>query len=67
MFVFTWSYEICPSCGFQLGVTDEHWGLTYDEWRKRIEQGVSWSIARASLPDWDPAAHLHAQEGRDSV
>lgn len=29
------SYEICPSCGFEFGVTDDDLGFTYDEWRKQ--------------------------------
>jgi hypothetical protein len=38
------SYEICPSCGFQFGVTDDDLGYTYEEWRtKWIAEGASWS------------------------
>jgi hypothetical protein len=29
------SFEICPSCGFQFGVSDDDRGLTYQEWRQR--------------------------------
>jgi hypothetical protein len=27
-------YEICPSCGFQFGVTDDNHGIGFHEWRE---------------------------------
>jgi pimeloyl-ACP methyl ester carboxylesterase len=33
------SYEICPSCGFQFGVTDDDAGISYAEWRRRWVEG----------------------------
>ncbi|GGF98327.1 hypothetical protein GCM10007304_10410 [Rhodococcoides trifolii] len=29
------SYEICPRCGFQFGVTDDDLGFTYEQWREK--------------------------------
>jgi hypothetical protein len=55
------SYEICPSCGFEFGVTDDDLGFTYDQWRQRwIDSGMPWeSIAVRPPPaEWDPQAHL---------
>jgi hypothetical protein len=50
------SYEICPSCGFQFGVSDENDGISYDEWRKNwIKLGMPWSsIGIKPPPNWDP-------------
>jgi len=28
------SYEICPSCGFQFGVSDDDQGYEYEQWRE---------------------------------
>ena len=40
------SYEICPSCGFEFGVTDDDLGFTYDQWRQRwIGRGMPWESA----------------------
>jgi hypothetical protein len=55
------SYEICPSCGFEFGVTDDDRGFTYTTWRARwIGLGMPWdSIGTAPPPDgWDPRAQL---------
>lgn len=27
-------FEICPSCGFQFGVTDDDLGISFREWRE---------------------------------
>lgn len=54
------SLEICPSCGFQFGVTDEIQGLTHDEHRRRwIESGMPWS-SKSLEPrkDWDAQTQL---------
>ena len=29
------SYEICPSCDFQFGVSDDSDGVSYQEWREK--------------------------------
>jgi hypothetical protein len=54
------SYEICPSCGFQFGVSDEDEGVTYEEWRQQwIEKGMPWeSIGIAKPGNWDPIEQL---------
>jgi hypothetical protein len=55
------SYEICPSCGFEFGVSDDDLGFTYDEWRKRwIDSGMPWDSADIEpVPDgWDPRKQL---------
>jgi hypothetical protein len=54
------SYEICPSCGFQFGVSDDDRGFTYQEWRKRwISEGMPWDKGRTKPPpNWDPQEQL---------
>lgn len=54
------SYEICPSCGFQFGVSDDDAGLSHAAWREQWRAGgMRWS-SRGRIPprDWDPAAQL---------
>jgi hypothetical protein len=59
------SYEICPSCGFQPGVTDDDEGLTPEDWRMAwIKKGMPWSSASLHRPAaWNPAAQLHRLTG----
>lgn len=54
------SFEICPSCGFQFGVSDDDRGFTYDAWRKLwIEGGMQWDKKRSSPPEgWNPDVQL---------
>ena len=55
------SYEICPSCGFEFGVTDDDLGLTYEEWRRRwIASGMRWDSGDIEPPPegWDPRQQL---------
>jgi hypothetical protein len=55
------SYEICPSCGFQFGVTDDDVGYSYEDWRSRwIDDGMRWESAEIRPPPdgWDPVAQL---------
>lgn len=55
------SYEICPSCGFQFGVTDDDRGNTYEEWRQKwIERGMPWDAEETAVPPrgWDPQKQL---------
>lgn len=56
------SYEICRSCGFEFGVTDDDLAFSYEDWRERwIQRGMPWdSEGRHPRPrGWDPAAQLH--------
>ena len=54
------SYEICPSCGFQFGVSDDDEGISYDKWRKRwVVGGMTWaSVGRLKPTDWNPSNQL---------
>lgn len=54
------SYEICSSCGFQFGVTDDDRGYTYESWRADwINRGMRWRDTYNPPPsDWDPRAQL---------
>jgi hypothetical protein len=59
------TYEFCPSCGFQFGVSDDDRGFSYEDWRRLwVERGMPWDSAE-TLPvpsDWDPARQLAALE-----
>jgi len=53
------SYEICPSCGFQFGVSDDDAGFTYDEWREKWRaNGMKWSSQRRMPRGWNPATQV---------
>jgi hypothetical protein len=55
------SYEICPSCGFEFGVSDDDLGYSYEQWRARwIAQGMPWDRAAIQPPpdNWDPQQQL---------
>jgi hypothetical protein len=54
------SYEICPSCGFQFGVTDEDRGVSFSEWRESwLERGMPWSLLESRPPEgWNPRKQL---------
>lgn len=55
------SYEICWSCGFEYGVTDDDEGYFYRDWRDRwIEAGMPWTSApyRPAPEGWDPQRQL---------
>lgn len=54
------SYEICPSCGFQFGVSDDDKGFTYESWRVNwIKNGMRWSSLGMLAPEhWDPKRQL---------
>lgn len=57
------SYEICPSCGFEFGVTDDDRGFTYEVWRQLwIDNGMPWESEglEPEPPNWDPEAQLRA-------
>ena len=54
------SCEICPSCGFQFGVSDDDGGHTYAQWRATWrKRGLNWSSAGIAPPaGWDARAQL---------
>ena len=57
------SYEICWSCGFEFGVSDDDLGYTYTDWRQLwIDRGMPWeSEGLHPKPDgWDPVRQLEA-------
>jgi len=53
------SYEICPSCGFQFGVSDDDGGFTYVQWREKWRAtGMRWWSERKPPRGWNPVAQL---------
>jgi rRNA maturation protein Nop10 len=54
------SFEICPSCGFQFGISDDDEGITYEQWRARwIAEGMRWSSVGIPKPaGWNPEDQL---------
>lgn len=56
------SYEICPSCGFQFGVSDEDLGFSDEQWRTDwINAGMPWRSAGIEVPpNWNPVAQLES-------
>ena len=63
------SYEICASCGFEYGVTDDDQGYTYESWRARwVGLGMPWDSKGIEdpPPGWDPRRQLaDLLDGRD--
>ena len=54
------SDEICPSCGFQFGFSDDSQGFTYEQWRKKwVENGMIWQSKGRQQPfAWDPVEQI---------
>ena len=54
------SYEICPSCGFEFGVSDDDAGHTHASWREAwVKRGMPWSSTSQPAPaGWDPATQI---------
>ena len=55
------SYEICPSCGFEFGYTDDDLGFTYSDWRCRwCAAGMQWANQGITNPPegWSPTDQL---------
>ncbi len=55
------SYEICSSCGFEFGVTDDDKGYSYAAWQKRwVDAGMPWwsEAIEPPPPGWDPVEQL---------
>jgi len=61
------SYEICPSCGFEFGVTDVDRGISYEQRRREwIAAGMRWWSRRRPPPGWDPRVQLRELTGEPS-
>ena len=62
------SYEICPSCGFQFGVSDDDAGFTYAHWRTRWKaRGLHWSSKGIAPPcGWNAASQMASLLARSS-
>jgi hypothetical protein len=55
------SYEICPSCGFEFGASDDGLGYSYEQWRSEwVRDGMPWCSPRPRPAGWDPAEQLRA-------
>ena len=55
------SYEICPSCGFEFGVSDDDLGYTHHQWREEwMRDGMPWRSRRPQPEDWNPSQQLEA-------
>ena len=53
------SFEICPSCGFQFGVSDDDLGYTYAKWRKEWQKnGLKWASVSAPPKNWNAEEQL---------
>lgn len=57
------SDEICSSCGYQFGWTDDDLGISHEEWRKKwIAEGMIWydDTEHGIKPPvgWNPVAQL---------
>jgi predicted RNA-binding Zn-ribbon protein involved in translation (DUF1610 family) len=54
------SYEICHSCGFEFGVSDNDQGFTDEQWRQKwIDDGMRWqSVGRKQPEGWNPVEQL---------
>lgn len=62
------SYEICSSCGFEFGVSDDDQGYTYPAWRREwIARGMLWYAEGIEAPpaDWDPRRQLRDLGGEE--
>jgi hypothetical protein len=56
------SYEFCPSCDFEFGVTDDDLGYSDEKWREMwVEDGLPWrSRSRPKPENWNPSNQLRA-------
>jgi hypothetical protein len=54
------SFEICPCCGFQFGVTDDDEGINEAAWRAQwIAGGMQWSSTSRPAPTrWSASRQL---------
>lgn len=60
------SHELCPSCGFESGHSDDDENYTYEQWRERwVASGLPWSSKGTAKPRlWNPMKDLHALKRR---
>ena len=58
------SFEICPSCGFEFGVTDDDEGFDYGQWRSRwVAEGARWWSSQEEAPvGWDYRDYLRPEQ-----
>ena len=56
------SHEICPSCGFESGYTDDELELSFENWREQwVSRGLPWSSKSQPKPEgWNPMSDLHS-------
>lgn len=54
------SHDICSSCHFHFGKTDDDEGYTHEQWRKKwIKEGMVWDKGSSKSPEnWDPKKQL---------
>ena len=53
------SFEICPSCGFQFGHSDDLLEISYARWRNDwINAGMPWRDVHPAPERWGPGAQL---------
>ncbi len=53
------SFEICKSCGFQFGVTDDDLGYSYEQWRARwVAAGYPWHGVNGAPKGWSGRLQL---------
>ena len=55
------SYEICYSCGFEYGFTDDDLGFDHHTWRTQwIRLGMIWNSngMQPQPPNWNPRRQL---------
>lgn len=58
------SYEICRSCGFEYGVTDDDLGYTYEQWREEwVKKGMPWDEGEPPV-GWNPEEQLRKLQDR---
>lgn len=57
------SYQICPCCRYEYGVTDDDQQVSHEQWRSEwIDAGTPWRDAGVSdpPPNWNPSTQLAA-------
>lgn len=56
------SHEICPSCGFEPGYTDDDQNITAAQWREQwVTNGCQWFSKNKVRPKtWNPVKELHS-------